>query len=65
MSWVFGAQTYPALQSNGCKAWGERRYPGFIVFNPEPQCFRTSSPSVATALHSDLERQRYPDSLHC
>jgi hypothetical protein len=65
MSWVFGQQTYPAIQSNGCKAWGNRQYPGFIIFNPEPQCFtdlegyrddgfpfRTSNPSGI------------PDSLH-
>ncbi len=44
MSWVWGSQAYPATQSNGCKGWGERNYPGFIVFNPEPQCFTDFEP---------------------
>src|ERR1041385_7256732 len=38
-SWDFGFQAYPAIQPNGAKCWGQPRYPGFIVFNPEPQCF--------------------------
>jgi len=38
-SWNFGTQAYPALQPNGAKVWGQPRYGGFIVFNPEPQCF--------------------------
>jgi hypothetical protein len=44
MSWVWGSQVYPAIQTNGCKGWGERNYPGFIVFNPEPQCFTDWEP---------------------
>ena len=38
-TWNFGSQCYPAQQPNGAKCWGQVRYPGFIVFNPEPQCF--------------------------
>jgi hypothetical protein len=38
-SWVFGSQCYPSLQPNGATVWGQPAFPGFIVFNPEPQCF--------------------------
>jgi hypothetical protein len=38
-SWVFGAQSYPATMANGAKCWAGAAFPGFIVFNPEPQCF--------------------------
>jgi len=38
-TWSFGSQSYPATQPNGAKIWGQPDYPGFIVFNPEPQCF--------------------------
>src|SRR5262249_4998338 len=38
-SWVLGQETSPTLQTNGCRTWGDRRCPGFILFNPEPQCF--------------------------
>ena len=44
-SWVFGSQSYPGAQvGNGGKAWGQPNYPGFIVFNPEPQCFTDFEP---------------------
>ena len=46
ISWVWGYQAYPALQPNGCKGWGERQYPSFIVFNPEPQCFTDFEPYI-------------------
>ncbi|MFM7231271.1 MAG: FlgD immunoglobulin-like domain containing protein [bacterium] len=38
-TWAFGSQAYPAIQPNGAEIWGQPKYPGFIVFNPEPQCF--------------------------
>jgi hypothetical protein len=38
-TWNFGSQCYPSQQPNGAKCWGQVRYGGFIVFNPEPQCF--------------------------
>ena len=38
-TWAFCSQSYPAVQPNGAKIWGQPKYPGFIVFNPEPQCF--------------------------
>ncbi|MBI1798467.1 MAG: hypothetical protein HYR73_02140, partial [Candidatus Eisenbacteria bacterium] len=37
--WRFGFQAYPAKQSDGTRAWGEIRLPGFNYFDPDPQCF--------------------------
>jgi len=38
-SWIFGSQCYPAIQPNGAEIWGQPNFGGFILFNPEPQCF--------------------------
>ena len=44
-SWAFGSQCYPSVQvGNAGRAWGQPNYPGFIVFNPEPQCFTDFEP---------------------
>ncbi|HET9651083.1 MAG TPA: hypothetical protein VFP36_02775, partial [Usitatibacter sp.] len=48
-TWDFGTQSYPAQQPNGAKVWGQPVYPGFIVFNPEPQCFTDFEPMRANA----------------
>ena len=45
-TWNFGSQSYPATQPNGAKCWGQPAYPGFIVFNPEPQCFTDFEPFI-------------------
>ncbi|HEY6195699.1 MAG TPA: FlgD immunoglobulin-like domain containing protein [Candidatus Eisenbacteria bacterium] len=37
-SWVFGSQSYPAMQANGARCWAQPAFPGFLVMNPEPQC---------------------------
>ena len=64
--WVFGSQCYPAQQPNGAKCWGQPRYGGFIVFNPEPQCFtdfegaRDNGTPFLTSNPSGI-----PDSLRC
>src|SRR5262249_35858891 len=65
MSWVYGQQTYPATQPNGCTTWGARRYPGFILFSPQQQCFtdfegyRDDAFPFVTSNPSGI-----PDSLH-
>src|SRR5262249_55126375 len=46
-SWTLGAQCYPATQANGCKVWGQPRFPGFLVFDPEPQCYTDFEPFIA------------------
>jgi hypothetical protein len=42
--WQYGFQSYPAnSKSSGpgvYAAWGERRTPPYIIFNPDQQCFR-------------------------
>jgi hypothetical protein len=38
-SWINGHMVYPVAQQNGAEVWGQLRFPGFIFFNPEPQCF--------------------------
>jgi hypothetical protein len=43
-AWVYGFQQYPAQQANGAKIWGNPVFPGFIIFNPEPQCFTDFEP---------------------
>jgi hypothetical protein len=43
-AWVYGHQSYPATQANGAKIWGQPVFPGFIIFNPEPQCFTDFEP---------------------
>ena len=46
-TWNFGSQSYPGTQiGNAGKAWGQIAYPGFIVFNPEPQCFTDFEPFI-------------------
>jgi len=45
-TWNFGSQSYPATQANGAKIWGNPNYSGFIVFNPEPQCFTDFEPFI-------------------
>ena len=65
MSWVMGQQTYPAIQTNGCKTWGDRRYPGFIIFNPEPQCFTDFEPFRGNGFpFRTSNASGIPDSLH-
>jgi hypothetical protein len=47
-SWNFGLQTYPATMPNGAKCWGQLQRDGFLVFNPEPQCFTDVEPLLNT-----------------
>jgi hypothetical protein len=65
VSWVFGVQAYPATQLNGAKVWGNRQYPGFIIFNPEPQCFTDFEPMAGNGLPIlTSNASGIPDSLH-
>jgi len=38
-AWRFGYACYPGIQSDGVPCWGDWRFPGFIIFNPDKQCF--------------------------
>jgi hypothetical protein len=59
-SWVFGSQIYPAAMVNGGRCWAQLRFPGFIVFNPEPQCFTDFEPLT---LSTSLIEPNLPDSM--
>jgi hypothetical protein len=64
--WVFGSQCYPSTMPNGGKCWSQPRPGGFVVFNPEPQCFtdfegaRDNGTPFITSNPSGI-----PDSLRC
>jgi hypothetical protein len=60
-SWVYGYQAYPALMPNGGKCWGQPVYPGFLIFNPEPQCFTDVEPFAGNLV--PLPSEFLPDSL--
>ena len=50
-SWIFGHQSYPGVQiGNNGKAWGQPAFGGFIVFNPEPQCFTDFEPAAGNGV---------------
>jgi hypothetical protein len=38
--WRFGFMSYPCKQVDGRPLWGDIRFPGFIIFNPDKQCFQ-------------------------
>ncbi len=61
--WQFGFAAYPAMQSNGVKCWGNIRYPGFQLFNPDVQCFRDWEPARATGTLRTSNASGIPDSI--
>ena len=63
ISWVFGHQSFPGTQANGAKVWGNRQYPAFIIFNPEPQCFTDIEPFGADGFPLVSSNVGVPDSL--
>src|ERR1041385_4464612 len=63
ISWVYGYQAYPNLSTNGAKEWGNRQYPGFIIFNPEPQCFTDFEPFAGNGFPFRSSNPGVPDSL--
>jgi hypothetical protein len=62
-SWVWGWQAYPAQMSNGAFCWGQLAFPGFIVFNPEPQCFTDFEPFALNGQPIYSAKAGFPDSL--
>jgi hypothetical protein len=63
ISWVFGHQSFPGISTNGSKEWGNRQYPGFIIFNPEPQCFTDFEPFAGDGFPLKTSNVGPPDSL--
>jgi len=62
-SWVFGSQCYPSQMPNGGLCWGQLQFPGFIVFNPEPQCFTDFEPFAGNLTPFLTSKTGLPDSL--
>jgi len=66
-AWRFGFQSYPAATtSSGAgqhKRWGEIRFPGFILFNPDKQCFRDLEGVKANGLLRTTATANVPDSV--
>jgi hypothetical protein len=44
-------------------AWGQMRFPGFIVFNPDPQCLQDIEPFVQQGLMRTSNGTGIPDSI--
>ncbi|HTO89896.1 MAG TPA: hypothetical protein VMJ70_02085, partial [Candidatus Sulfotelmatobacter sp.] len=66
--WRFGFQSYPAVQVDNIKCWGDWRFPGFIIFNPDKQCFQDQEGGFQNGIirWSTLDAENganYPDSL--
>jgi hypothetical protein len=55
--------SYPAVQSDGTKCWGERRYPGFQIFNPDIQCLPDIEPARFNNQIATTNPGLVPDSL--
>jgi hypothetical protein len=49
-AWTIGNQAYPAKMPNGGSCWGQPVFPGFIIFNPEPQCFTDFEPMAQNGI---------------
>ncbi|MBI5711294.1 MAG: hypothetical protein HZC42_13500 [Candidatus Eisenbacteria bacterium] len=62
-SWMPAFQSWPATQVNGIKCWGELRFPGFMYFNPEPQCFWNYDNAYGNGLIATSNVSGIPDSL--
>jgi hypothetical protein len=44
-------------------AWGQMRFPGFIIFNPDPQCLIDFEPGYQQALIKTSNANAVPDSM--
>jgi hypothetical protein len=65
-AWRFGFRAYPGKQSDGTLMWSDRRYYGFIIFNPDKQCFFDWEPSTGLLRWSSADAEGgavYPDSV--
>jgi hypothetical protein len=67
-AWRFGFQSYPGKQVDGTLCWADWRFPGFIIFNPDKQCFQDIEGAYQNALmrfsFADTEDPGfYPDSI--
>lgn len=65
-AWRFGFMSYPGANTlTGAgehKRWGEVRFPGFIFFNPDKQCFRDLEAVKGNGLLRTTNASGIPDS---
>ncbi len=66
-AWRFGFFSYPAgisaAQGTQYKRWSMVRYPGFIYFNPDKQCFRNLDAALGNGLIRTTNASGIPDSI--
>jgi hypothetical protein len=69
-AWRFAYACYPGRQLGGVLCWGDWRFPGFIIFNPDKQCFQDFEGGYQNALirfsfadAADNAFGFYPDSI--
>jgi hypothetical protein len=69
--WRYAAMSYPANSKNpdgpgplaAYPAWGQMRFPGFIVFNPDPQCIPEFEQFYQQGLIRTSNASGIPDSI--
>src|SRR5215831_10454997 len=67
--WRYGAIAYPASQSDGVPCWSDVRFPGYIIFDPDKQCFQSQEglfhDGVVVRWNAGLAENgaSYPDSI--
>ena len=62
-AWFYGIKAYPGREGNGyggVKVWGDIRVPGFIIFNPDIQCFTDVEPYFANGIAVPVTGSRVP-----
>ena len=66
-AWRFGFRSYPAANTGSGTGeharWGENRFPPFIFFNPDKQCFRDIEPVKGYAMLRTTKPSGVPDSV--
>jgi len=65
-AWTYAFQAYPATQDaahGSTRCWGERRIPGFQIFNPDINCLPDIEPARFYSLLATSNSNLVPDSL--
>jgi hypothetical protein len=69
--WRYAVMSYPGNSKDPdgggglspYPAWGQMRFPGYIVFNPDPQCLTVFDPVVQQSLIRTSNANGIPDSI--
>src|SRR6185503_7761369 len=67
-AWRFSFSAWPGKQRDGTLCWADWRFPLFIIFNPDKQCFQDQEPGLGLGLAGWSAANAeggadYPDSL--